>query len=447
MRIFKPALKVLLALLVFFAMNAAVAFALIPFGSKSEIMWFDYRLQDSIDTLIVGTSLGERGFNPVYIDDECGSRSFNMCTPSQTIEESIMAVEKASAEHAIKRVVLAFDMNVAEDANFPTPSSPFILGKDEGEPLEFAKDVAFCLTDERCYKGKESLNWVFPWVKNHVKINLPSIERNVNMKLRKMPVLDAAGVNDKGWNYYGSGYGNYEKTIDKNKGATSTYSSISGKRELDSRKLDSIRQLCKFCKDRNIDLMVVFMPWPAYSVFDYGNQYFEKTEELKELVEGCGQSFINMELAKPELFDASNDKAFADNQHMNDVGAQAASEALGRLIVMRESGQDTDSLFRTNADFDEEMAYVDMVKLTAKADGSRVDLKAKALAGSKAKVEYKFFIKSKDATKCESISDWSTDCEMQYDVEDRGKCVFRVNARLVGSDAHWERYREVSVEI
>ena len=93
------------------------------------------------------------------------------------------------------------------------------------------------------------------------------------------------------------------------------------------------------------------------------------------------------------------------------------------------------------------MAYVDMVKLTAKADGSRVDLKAKALAGSKAKVEYKFFIKSKDATKWESISDWSTDCEMQYDVEDRGKCVFRVNARLVGSDAHWERYREVSVEI
>lgn len=447
MRIFKPALKVFLTLTIFFTMDAVMSFALIPYGSRSEVTWSDYRVQDSIDTVIVGTSLGERAFDPAVLDAECGSKSFNLCTPSQSIEESIMAVEKAMDDHDIKRVIFAFDMNVAEDSHFPAPNSAFILNKDRGDIPSYFRDALFCLTDSRCYTTSDSLNWIFPWVKNHVKLMPSNVVANVSMKCQGVSLEEAANVNGNGWIYYGSGYGNFSQTIDKNKGKTSTYSSISGKKDLDSRKLESLERLCDLCTANGVELTVVFMPWPAYSVFDYGEQYFEKTGQIESLVEDCDQTYFNLEFAKPELFDVSGDDIFADNQHMNDAGAQEASAALGRLIAMQKMGQDTDSLFRTKSEFDSEMAYVDMVKLTAKVQGNQVDLKAKALAGSKAKVEYRYFVKADGAKDWEPISDWTTDREIRYQSDEPGKRVFRVNARLIGSDAHWERYREVKATI
>ena len=43
--------------------------------------------------------------------------------------------------------------------------------KDRGKPLQFTKDALPCLTDDRFYGKKDSINWIFPWVINHVIFN------------------------------------------------------------------------------------------------------------------------------------------------------------------------------------------------------------------------------------------------------------------------------------
>jgi hypothetical protein len=107
MRISKLIARVLCAVAIVWAANALAGFVLEPVASNSRAMWQDYRATERLDTLYLGTSIPEQAFYPQVVDAQAQTSSFNMCSSAQHLEESLMGLERALADHPeLERVVL-----------------------------------------------------------------------------------------------------------------------------------------------------------------------------------------------------------------------------------------------------------------------------------------------------------------------------------------------------
>lgn len=441
MRISRGILKIAAALTFAACVNAMVTFALEPYGSKSEVMWTDYRQQNDLNMVFVGTSLAERAFNPITIDQELGTSSFNMATPGQWIEESELALQSAVDEHNPDVVVFGFEYCDVQGDKFPDPGRAFLRNKNKGNLLGSLHDIAYCLTNERCYTEKASINWLFPWISNHVKANPSAIANNVKMKLDGTTVHEAAMGNEKGWTYVGKGYGNYDRQLDYNEGPSAIYADTYGHRNFDEQKLTTLAAMCDYCDERGIDFLVVAPPIPVFNIFEYGDKYFTQSEQLRKLIEEHGGEYYDLNLARPELLDVTNASYFDDFQHLNVTGGEAVSLAFVKLMEMREAGGDADALFYSKEEYRQEMDYIDFVLLDAMPVEGGIKLKAEALAGAYVEAEYQMCVKDEATGEWIEIRGWSTDPEFIFEPGESGTYQFRVNAREVGSGVEYDRYR------
>lgn len=444
MRIFKAGAKTVAVLLFIVLVNWGLTFVIEPTGSKSQVMWHDYYEQSDIDTVYVGTSQGERGFDPAAIDKECGTSSYNMCTPSQLLEESFLGIKQAYKDHHIKRVVLSFEVSLVQSEDSPSPGGAYIRNKDRGKPLQFAKDALPCLTDDRFYGKKDSINWMFPWVINHVDAKPQKLYRNIKMKLDGTSIADAAMENEKGWTYYGKGYGNYDRVYDYNPKVYRSYLDTYGKSEPNDRKMQTLADICDYCADHDIELDVICTPLPAYDILEYDG-YFDKLTGIKSLVEEHGAHYYDFNLARPELFD-QKPEYFADYQHMNTEGGRIFSEGVAKLFQHIDAGDDVDDLFYAPEDYASHIDYIDMVTYKTKNnDDGSTKIDASVLAGEGVQAEYQFLVKNKDTGKWDVLQDYSDESSYTFDPDKPGTYRVCVNARKVGSTAEYERCRTFSI--
>lgn len=444
MRIFKKVALAALALALVFGLNAAATYAFEPYGSKSELMWSDYRSQDSIDAIFVGDSVSVHAFDPRVVDSQLGTLSFNMSTPGQTVEESFMALQKACADHEIKTVTYGLEFCNIQGDEFPDPGRAFIRNKNAGDPIAQLKDTFYCLSNERCYKEKSSLNWMFPWVSNHVKWNAGDIAQNIRMRSEGLTVRQAAEVNQRGWTYFGKGYGNIETRFNFNEGEDKTYADVYEQKSFDNEKLRTLAQMCDYCTERDIDFYVVVPPVPVFSVLSCGNGYFDLSKQVGKLVREHGGECYDLNLAKPELLDSSNGIYYADYQHLNAGGGAAVSLAYSKLIKARESGEDVRGMFYSQDQYEQAHQYVDLVQLDVTCEDGFVMLDAKAYAGEGTSIQYQFCVKDASGA-WRVMRDWSDDSSFKMSVDGHGTRVVRVNARAADSTEEVDRYRTMSV--
>lgn len=444
MRTFKRVVLVVLAMSLAFGLNAAATYAFEPYGSKSELMWSDYRSQDSIDAIFVGDSVSVHAFDPRIVDSGLGVSSFNISTPGQTVEESFLALQKACDDHEVKTVTYGLEFCNIQGKEFPDPGRAFIRNKNAGDPIAQLSDTLYCLSNPRCFKGSNSLNWLFPWVSNHVKWNLGEVLKNIEMRSSGFTVREAAEVNQRGWTYYGKGYGNIETRFDYNEGESKTYADVYEWTSFDDEKLQTLAQMCDYCEERGIDFYVVIPPVPVFSVLSCGENYFDLSEQVEDLVRDHGGECYDLNLAKPQLLDSSNKLYYADYQHLNAEGGAAVSSAYVKLIQACESGADVRSLFYSQEEYDQMHQYIDLVKLVGECDDGGIKLDATAYAGKGTAIEYQFCAKNASGN-WEVVRDWSSEASFKMSVDGHGVCDVRVNARAVGSAEEVDRYRTVSV--
>lgn len=440
MRIFKTAMKVLGVLLFAVLLNSAVTFAFVPYASKCDLTWRDYRQQDNLDLVFVGNSRTAHAFNPQQIGDELGVDAFNTCTQGQLIEESYLAVKKVVDEHHPETIVFGFDFCDVQGSEFPNPGRAFVNAKDKGDLGAYLSDCAYYFGDDRFYTKKESINWLFPWVDNHVKPTPGTIAQNVKMKIEQPSLKEAVEASSPGWTYFGKGYSNLDRTLDYNQGDTKVYTDVYKWKTLDDRKLQTLADMADYCKQNDVEFVVAVAPLPVYNVLCYGNRYFDYGMQVRNLVSQHGGQYYDFNLAKPGLYDTTDVANYADFQHLNTRGAAAASEALVNLFKACESGEDVRGMFYSQDQYEQAHQYVDLVQLDATCEDGSVNLAAMAYAGKGTPVEYQFCAKDAAGT-WQIVRDWSGDSSFEMPVEGHGMCEVRVNARKVGSTAEFDRYR------
>lgn len=444
MRIFKTVMKVLGVLLFAVLLNSAVTFAFVPYASKCDLTWQDYRQQGNLDLVFVGNSRTAHAFNPQQIGDELGVDAFNTCTQGQLIEESYLAVKKVVDEHHPETVIFGFDFCDVQGDEFPNPGRAFIKAKDKGDLGAYLSDCAFCFGDDRFYTKKESINWLFPWVDNHVKPTPGNIVQNIKMKIEQPALEDAVEASSDGWKHYGKGYSNLDHRMNYNEGDTKVYTDVYKRDFLDDRKLQTLAGMADYCEQNGVDFVVAVAPLPVYNVLCYGDRYFEFGAQVDELVREHGGEYYDFNLAKPDLYDTTATVNYADFQHLNAHGAANASKGLVELLKARVSGEDARGMFYSQDQYEQAHQYVDLVKLSATCEDGSVKLAATVYAGTGTPVEYQFCMKD-DAGAWRVVRDWSDDSSFEMPVDGHGLCEVRVNARKVGSTAEFDRYRVTSV--
>lgn len=440
MRIFKTAMKIVGVLAFVMVLNSAVSFAFVPYASKCDLTWQEYRQQDNLDLVFVGNSRTAHAFDPGVVSDELGVSVFNTCTQGQLIEESYLAVKKVVDDHHPDTIVFGFDFCDVQGNEFTNPGRAFIKAKDKGDVGAYLSDCAFCFGDDRFYTTKESINWLFPWVDNHVKPTPGSIIQNIKMKIEQPSLESAIEASPDGWRHYGRGYSNLDHQMNYNEDDTKVYTDVYKQDSLDDRKLQTLADMADYCEQNGVDFIVAVAPLPVYNVLCYGDRYFDYGAQVDELVRKHGGEYYDFNLAKPDLYDTTDITSYADFQHLNTRGAAVASEALVKLFKARESGEDVRGMFYSQDQYEQAHQYVDLVKLDATCEDGSVNLAATAYAGKGTPVEYQFCAKDAAGT-WQVVRDWSGDSSFEMPVEGHGMCEVRVNARKVGSTTEFDRYR------
>ena len=136
-------------------------------------MWDEYRAaaNENIDTVIVGSSTGQRSFDPSVLDATLGTTTFNMATPAQELDDSYTAAKQAIEDHHVKRVILALDYESVSTVKWPGSHVAFARAKMAGESFPQAvADYWKLLTSSSFFDGADSICALFPWGYNHVEL-------------------------------------------------------------------------------------------------------------------------------------------------------------------------------------------------------------------------------------------------------------------------------------
>ena len=422
---------------------AAVSFT--PYGSKSQLIWSEFRQQENLDTICVGSSLAARAFDPEAIDEELGSNSFNLSTPGQQPAESYLGIKEAIEHHPIKRVVYGIDFATFQDYSKLYPGRVFLNEKWKGDPfLERFDDLSYALDDNAWMFKDKSINWLFPWVEQHVQKGFRGLFKNVRMQIDGTTLPDAAEANEKGWDYIAKGYGNYPDVVNYNQGRPTVFSDRYKPSKLDEDSLRRLDEIIALCNENGIEFVAMVPPMPEYSLISLQKYYNEDSEQLKEFVEERGGTYYDLNLAKPELF-KPNEGYYADFQHCNFAGATASSQALSTLMKMHDAGEDTDGMFYTLDDRLADIDHISIVRFSEKKVDGDVKLTAEPFAGSNVEIEYRYLIQDPDTEEFSVARDWSTDPVYQFTPDDKRRHLVRLEARVVGSSSEFDRFSEHKV--
>ena len=455
-----PILKGIGAAIVIVAMIAlgisAGTFALAPYGSKSEVIWSEFRQTDDIDTICLGSSLAAHAYDPAAIDPICGTASFNMSTPMQETAESYLGLKEAMEHHDIKRVLFGVDYSAFIGEPNLYPARVFENEKWKGDAFtERFSDLAYMLDGTDWLFDERSINWLFPWTEQQASGGGSGILRNMKMRVDGTTLVEAAEINEEGWQYHGRGYGNENLVVDYNDNSEEDFAKVAqfSERPFSERKLQGLADMAELCEANGIEFIAFAPALPDFSLISLDEYYDDISTQIRETVETHGGSFYDFNVANPAFYQAEENH-FEDYQHYNAAGGSAFSEAFAKLLTAREQGENVSDWFTT---FDERLANIDHISAVrlypSGHPGSKPGKKpyahivAKCFTGSNVDVEYRFFAKAADDEEFKLVRDWAPESEFDFIPEHGGRYTMRVEARQVGSDGEAERWAEDIVRV
>lgn len=457
MRISKVLVNIVLVIAFLVLCNVALTFVLEPYGSRSQLAWSDYAQQDDLDTVLVGTSHVEYGVDPAVLNEECGYDAYNLGTPSQTIEESLVSIRTAYEEHHVGRVILGLSTSAITSSTPPNPGSAYMRNRNRHvTPIE-----ALATLNEFMWKFKScttaySLNFPFPWASNPVRsLSFEDLASNVEAKVAGADVAEMAEKLEDGWQYVGLGHGargdsinmNSAKVRSVNEGVDEDQEAgaavVESTASIDPDRANTLREICAYCADRDIELVVIVPPLPVYDVFDENSLYFETMENATAFFSDLGVSVYDFNLASPDLF-KSQPEYFSDNFHLNLQGAQVFSHALAQFLNKLDAGEEVGGLFNTPEQQALTIDYLSALFASTETDEQGIHLSWRTVTSPQADVEYQVYVRrTGEEDSFHRVTGWIRETSFTYPPGQRGAIELRINARHVGSSEKFERYRTV----
>lgn len=269
---------------------------------------------NAFDLIFLGSSRGYSAFVPRVFDSVLGTRSYNMCTGSQSIIESYFILKEILRYQQPKTIIY--------ETFLPT--------------LDKTDDFYHILSNADCmgYAGRFDMlvngfgmegvvHYMFPALKHipYLKIKIKNYSLS-EASLSKPPAIQVDF--DRG------------HIIDDNVVDSETIAGFPRIYSLDNTPLSSTKveyylpAFIQLCKDHGINLICVTAPYPPsrlrISPEDNASSYF------RNLFRGYGVTYIDMNYLNERQF-GNSDTYFSDQHHLNHRGAVEVSLALAGALT------------------------------------------------------------------------------------------------------------------
>ncbi len=403
------------------AVDVLLCFVLEPYGAHTEIVWSEYRKAEELDTIFIGSSTTAYCLDPDVFDDELNSaglpsRSFNLSTPGQTLDNTLMSLETAYADHEVRRAVICLGYESMTTEPFINSAIAVTQAKSMHEgPLQVLSNVGRLVFFNEFFSKEYSLTCAFPWTYNHVEYTVDDILDNVHNRL-SYDVIEAGEhyaerVKDSDWLYRSRGFGGVHYTLPSSIGHTEIAANNKGT-VFSEQNIASLKEICAFCQDHDIELYVVGSPYTFAMVYTYGEDYLEGMRYVQQLVEDAGGHYFDLNMIHRDVLDLRI-ADFCDRTHVSNDGAPRATATIAQVIGSIEKGEDVQGLFYSYTDggwhaYCDAVTYVDAVDYTEERADSQTTLTAYSYTGNTTPVEYKLELLDPTTNTWETRQDWST---------------------------------------
>lgn len=421
----------------FLCINAMLTFVLKPYKGASELMWSDYHKEVKLDMVFVGSSVVRQGFNPYIVEEETGLKAYNMGTSSQSLNRSYIAIKTAIEEHPIQRVILGMEYSAMSKEQSKDLEALFLQAKNYGEPIDkqLQTSLEFMLNEENI-DTVYSLNYLFPWIYNHVLPMSPdSIINNVKKKINNC---------DKESGYVGKGFVGLDGELDYNT-VGGNFTRLLYPEEFTEESYEWLDKICSLCKANEVELIVINTPRPVYDVISYGKEYFDRMNELEQFLGEREVEYYDFNLAKPELFE-SKESYFIDSEHMNRTGADTFSKSFSKFLLLSGEGYDIKKkCFYSVEEYMDSINHISSVYFEVEQENQELNICAEAFCGTQILAEYEIEIYEEKSGECIKKRAYDKESSWEYKVDKPGDYIIRVNARVHGSEKEFEKYCERTV--
>ncbi len=445
MRTSRVILSLVAIVVLFVACNGAVTAALEVYGTSSAVIWQQYAEQDDIDTLIVGTSYSEHALDPTALAAHGVPGCFNLSSPSQTLQDSLLAIQTAYEDHGISRVILNVNSFSAEEDDEVDMGGVFFRQRNARVSATRALSAWLNLAFNKGGIASEtSINMLFPWENNHVGLSPSAIMSNLRMRLGG-DLIKAAEVNDPGRVFYPLGYSNKDWVSDYNSDDITSYfpKPADGVWKPPATKVDSLREICAYCADQGIELLVIGVPMPPFAVLDYGDYYYDQQAAIQSVLDEFGLTYYDFSMARPELFKTSHDYYFFIS-HLNAAGGAAFSESFAKFLGELYGGNNVEKLFFDREGYEQSIDYIDALLIDVSIADGGVLIEGSAQAGTGVVPEYRMSVQDESGAYA-VVRDYDLESTFTYVPAKRGTVRVKVETREAGSTADYEYYREAAI--
>lgn len=444
----KIVLSLLLFVVTFLALNEAANFALKPYEGLSERIWSDFYGEQNIEMVYVGSSIGNRAYDPEVIDSYTGLRSFNLSSNNQPLIASYWGLKRAISTNPVKYVILNVDYSNLESYEILNAKVSYVQALSQFDN-PFSKALNFSMLARECgLKKKESINIFFPWIFNHVSLNRKAIITNIRKKLDENYAADHPGSTDF------ISRGHFEpkiaefKSVDLDREAETnsrSFYKISNPRKAVSKNAyKAFNRIINLCRDNHIQLIVTFAPRPAFDSLSLGNNYFEINDELRQFFEKQGVSFYDLNMLRKDFW-RNEDKYYYNFEHLNQYGSESFSTAFASFFNRLQAGEDVRSLFYTREGYLTSIDYIAGVIFNTHNGKNEISVHVSSYQGLSVIPEYEIQIFDEQTGDLISTRGYGADTDYSFAPAHKGAYRIRVNARQVGSEIPYERYCEKKV--
>lgn len=318
------------------------------YGSVSSVTWEDFRNAKQVDTVILGSSYAQRGFDPLALDDELNvltqtstSSTINAATPGQCIQATFSTLKYAVEQKHVKRVIYGVGPEALSSAYSLRTDVPYLYARYENDPLQLAqKLVKEAFLPDNIYM-KDSLNVFFPWV--FIPARSPQlVAKNVIARLTNKPKYQAAEDTVFRWHYVGKGYGSYDVVLSPDDKTTSV--SIYGMPSIDPLALRAFKEMLQYARAHNVEFICVATPHPLYDIASLGDEYDKVMSEIQKTTEAEGAVFIDANRVDPAKLCIPRE-GFHDFEHLNLEGAKIFSRYMASVIYRVDNARDVSADF------------------------------------------------------------------------------------------------------
>ncbi len=279
-------------------------------------------LAGEIDFIICAASQGQRGINPIILDQELGVNSYNIGSPLLTLMGRYYLLKKEIARNPVDTVVieLCYDSLVRDRDYVSAEGDYYLLGRLT-TPLErleyFFMSARF--NEYADYYGDALTRGIKCWK----ELDYKPIGTSPKYKTKGYEPLDANAIPMP-----------EKENFNKEKILT----------DFAQENLDYLDKIFALCEENNIKVIVIATPLSDGAIMSY-DKLDTIHEGYKEICEKWSCEYYNFSLykGKCDLFKDSN--AFYDRNHLSNIGAKTFSYILSDILKQSSEGNDCSDLF------------------------------------------------------------------------------------------------------